>query len=279
MNEYRYSELKYNGQTYTEQWKIDEILIKNKFNWLVNAEIKNARLEIYQDTMVWNSGIWYNGDWYFGVWRDGEWRYGNWQNGVWYNGTWRNGIFKSGIIFNGKFFKGKMEGGEIRGGQFIDIDISKNVVEYTENEYQFKQEEEIKAKEEYDKQNEPQQPGEVKVHSILPNSQENNISIKPKIQQEKINYNMKNIKSFESFIRESVGDYEPSFIDINLDETELEVSDRPNLGKLKQKPGVEIIENPSKVEIYNAKVRKGGETKVCSKYPEKTLHYVDDVKK
>ena len=57
----RYIELKYNGETYTEQWKIDEILIKNKFNWMVNAEIANARLEIFQDTLVWNAGIWYNG--------------------------------------------------------------------------------------------------------------------------------------------------------------------------------------------------------------------------
>ena len=141
MTEARYSELKYDGQIYTEQWKIDEILIKNKFNWMVNAEIKNARLEIFQDTLIWNAGLWYNGDWYFGVWRDGEWRYGRWQNGVWYNGTWRDGIFESGIIYKGKFFKGKIEGGEIRGGQFISIEISPNVTEYTEDEFQEKQQE------------------------------------------------------------------------------------------------------------------------------------------
>ena len=131
----RYIELKYNGETYTEQWKIDEILIKNKFNWMVNAEIANARLEIFQDTLVWNGGIWYNGDWYFGVWRDGEWRYGTWQNGVWYNGVWRDGTFKSGIIYKGKFFKGKILKGEIRGGQFVDIEIAPEVVEYTGGEY------------------------------------------------------------------------------------------------------------------------------------------------
>ena len=83
MSENRYSELKYDGKIYTAQWQIDEILIKNKFNWMIDAEIKNARLEISQDTLVWNAGIWYNGDWYFGVWRDGEWKYGTWQNGVW----------------------------------------------------------------------------------------------------------------------------------------------------------------------------------------------------
>ena len=135
MAELRYTELKHDGKTYTEQWKIDEILIKNKFNWMVNAEIKNARLEIFQDTLVWNAGIWYNGSWYFGVWRDGEWRYGTWQNGVWYNGVWRDGTFKSGIIYKGKFFNGKILKGEIRGGQFVDIQIAPEVTEYTGGEY------------------------------------------------------------------------------------------------------------------------------------------------
>jgi hypothetical protein len=154
MNELRYSELKYNGETYTEQWKIDEILIKNKFNWMVNAEIKNARLEIFNTTLVWNGGIWYNGDWYFGVWRDGEWRYGTWQNGVFYNGTWKNGTFKSGIIYNGHFFKGKILGGEIRGGQFIDVEISEGVIEYNNDEIITQQEEQA-----------PAQPDTVKVHT------------------------------------------------------------------------------------------------------------------
>ena len=44
----RYSELKYDGKTFTEQWRIDEILIEEKFHWMVDAEIENARLEIFQ---------------------------------------------------------------------------------------------------------------------------------------------------------------------------------------------------------------------------------------
>jgi hypothetical protein len=189
--ENRYSELKFNGDVHTEQWKIDEILIKNKFNWMVNAEIKNARLEIFQDTLVWNAGIWYNGDWYFGVWRDGEWRYGTWQNGVFYNGVWRNGTFKSGIIFNGKFFKGKIESGEIRGGQFIDVEISQNVKELTSDEFQEQQEEQqkqvaVQAQPEQSNQN------KVKVHFTTPTQE---IEGQPKIQQEKMKY----IKTFENF--------------------------------------------------------------------------------
>lgn len=175
MSELRYSELKYNGETYTEQWKIDEILIKNKFNWMVNAEIKNARLEIFNTTLVWNGGIWYNGDWYFGVWRDGEWRYGTWQNGVFYNGTWKNGTFKSGIIYNGHFFKGKILGGEIRGGQFIDVEISEGVIEYNNDEIITKKEDQQKQQQQQISQQEeqaPAQPDTVKVHSTPPASQQ-----------------------------------------------------------------------------------------------------------
>ena len=272
----RYNELKHDGKTYTEQWKIDEILIKNKFNWLVNAEIKNARLEIFQDTLVWNGGIWYNGNWYFGVWRDGEWRYGIFQNGVWYNGKWKDGTFKSGIIYNGTFFKGKIEGGEIRGGQFIDVEIDPKVIEYAGNEF--------KAKEQEQKQKtitataSPQSTPKtdvVKAHSTPPASQQP--VEQPKIQQERKNneYKMKKIKTFGTFVKESVGDLEDSFIDINLDETELETSDRPNLGKLKQKTGKIIIETPSKTDAYNAKMRLGGDIIADD---EKQIHIVKDTK-
>lgn len=276
MSELRYSELKYNGETYTEQWKIDEILIKNKFNWVVNAEIKNARLEIFNTTLVWNGGIWYNGDWYFGVWRDGEWRYGTWQNGVFYNGTWKNGTFKSGIIYNGHFFKGKILAGEIRGGQFIDVEISESVIEYNNDEIFTKKEDQQKQQQQQIAQQEeqaPAQPDTVKVHSTQPASQQNVVA-QPKI-QEKNNYIMKKIKKFESFNNdtknESVGDPMDSFIDINLDATELETSED---GKIEQEPGKIIIENPSKTDAYNAKMRLGGEITIDPKYPEKQIHHI-----
>lgn len=93
----------------------------------------------------------------------------------------------------------------------------------------------------------------------------------------KIIINMKNIKTFKTFKNESVGELEDSFIDINIDETELEDSDRPNLGKLKQKTGIEIIENPSKTDEYNAKMRKGGEVIVNPKFPEKSIHHIKSI--
>ena len=196
----RYNELKYKGEKYTEQWKIDEILIKNKFNWMVNAEIANARLEIFQDTLVWNAGIWYNGDWYFGVWRAGEWKYGTWQNGVWYDGIWRDGTFKSGIIYNGKFHKGKILKGEIRGGQFTDIQISPEVVEYTGEETQTKTKEMQQALTvpAAQVQAQPQSLTSVRVTGTPPANQQN--MTQPRIQQEK----MKIVINYDQFIKENI---------------------------------------------------------------------------
>jgi hypothetical protein len=124
----RYKELKFNGKIYTEQYKIEEILIKNNFNWFLDCEVENVRIEIEYNTLIFNAGVFFNGTWLYGVFRDGEWKYGNWESGVWYNGIWRNGIFKNGIIFNGKFFNGKILNGTIKNGNFYDIKINNNVI-------------------------------------------------------------------------------------------------------------------------------------------------------
>jgi hypothetical protein len=216
MSDNRYSELKYDGKIYTAQWQIDEILIKNKFNWMIDAEIKNARLEIFQDTLVWNAGIWYNGDWYFGVWRDGEWRYGTWQNGVWYNGTWRDGTFKSGIIYKGRFFKGKMLNGEIRGGQFIDMEIDSKVIEYTGDEYQAKKQAQVEQPSASGQTTTVtakatmQPTGQTSAQSVIQVQPEDRVKVsgtKPpvqKLQQENNKYNMKKIKNYADFISEGL---------------------------------------------------------------------------
>jgi len=123
----RYKELKFEGKLYTEQYKIDDILIKKGFNWFLDCEIENVRIEIQYETLIFNSGVFFNGTWYYGVFRDGEWKNGTWENGVWYNGLWRNGDFNSGLIFNGKFFNGKIDSGTIRGGDFYKIKIHESV--------------------------------------------------------------------------------------------------------------------------------------------------------
>lgn len=85
---------------------------------------------------------------------------------------------------------------------------------------------------------------------------------------------MKRIKSFNAF-NESVGELEDSFIDINIDETELEVSDK---GKLQQKSGKIIIETPSKTDAYNAKMALGGEIIQEPGFSDKQIHVVNKTK-
>jgi len=139
----RYIELKYNNKTYTESYLINEILIEKKFNWIIDAEIENARIEIFKDTLIWNAGTWISGTWEYGVFRNGEWRYGIWNGGVWYNGKWRDGIFNSGIINGGTFLNGIIKYAQINGGKFYDIEITskeiKKIVKtektITENRY------------------------------------------------------------------------------------------------------------------------------------------------
>ena len=87
---------------------------------------------------------------------------------------------------------------------------------------------------------------------------------------------MRTLKKFDKFV-ESVGEYEDSLVKINIDETDLETSDRPKDGKLKQKAGIEIIETPSKTDAYNAKMRLGGEVIVDPK-SETQIHHVKDPK-
>ena len=123
----RYKELKIENKVITDKNEIEKILIEKNFNWILDAEIENSRLEITKDTLIWNSGIWYNGDWEYGVFRHGEWKYGVWKNGVWYNGVWQDGIFRSGIIFGGQFINGQIRNGQIKGGKFYTVEIGRYV--------------------------------------------------------------------------------------------------------------------------------------------------------
>lgn len=136
--ENKYKELKYQGTIYTEKYQIEEILVKENMSWFMDAETFNARLEINNDTLIFNGGTWYNGVWKFGAFRNGTWKFGTWEDGVIFNITWEDGIFKNGIIFNGNFFQGQFinaklsrvnqDGSDTR-RDFIDCDLSQNVKE------------------------------------------------------------------------------------------------------------------------------------------------------
>lgn len=133
----KYKELKYKGKIYTEKYQIEEILVKEKLAWFIDAETFNVRIEILNDVLVFNAGTWYNGVWKFGVFRGGEWKYGEWEDGVWFNGVWSNGLFKNGIIFNGTFYQGSFLAAKLRTTnqdgtptrqEFVDCIQSKGVV-------------------------------------------------------------------------------------------------------------------------------------------------------
>lgn len=128
----RYKELKWEGNLYTENYKINEILIKQKFAWLMDCEFENARLEILKDTLIWNAGTFFNGLLEYIVIRDGEFKAGVINNGVLYNGTYRNFLIKNGLVFNGKFFNCNMLSGEIRGGEFLECNVAEEVKRATQ---------------------------------------------------------------------------------------------------------------------------------------------------
>jgi len=86
---------------------------------------------------------------------------------------------------------------------------------------------------------------------------------------------MKKIKSFNKFVQESVGELEDSFVDVNIDETDLEGSE---LGKLTQKDGKIIIETPSKTDAYNAKMRLGGNTIQDKGFADKQILTIKNTK-
>ena len=68
----RYLELLFEGKTYTSESKIDQILDQNDFNWLIDAEIENSKLEIKKNTLIWHEGTFYSGDWNYGIFKDGK---------------------------------------------------------------------------------------------------------------------------------------------------------------------------------------------------------------
>lgn len=90
-----YLELKFNGKTYINQREIIKILKDNQFFWLIDSEVDSAKIEILNNTLIWNEGIFMSGNWYYGIFKNGGF-YGNWQNGIFENGYF-DGNWKSGI--------------------------------------------------------------------------------------------------------------------------------------------------------------------------------------
>lgn len=90
----RYTELKYNGKTYTNESQINKILEQENLFWLIDSEIEKSTLEITKNTLIWHDGLFYTGNWHYGIFKNGE-----------FYGKWENGIFEQGI-FGGKWIDG-----------------------------------------------------------------------------------------------------------------------------------------------------------------------------
>lgn len=73
--------------------------IKMKYNWLLNAKVKDAIVGENDKGLVW-----YCGEWYCGEWVDGTWYSGNFYNGIWKNGDWFSYDLNRFDIINGEFF-------------------------------------------------------------------------------------------------------------------------------------------------------------------------------
>jgi hypothetical protein len=94
----RYLGLIFEGKNYSSESKIDTILEQNNLDWLIDAEIENANLEIKKNTLIWHSGTFYSGHWHYGIFKNGKF-YGNWKNGIFENGEFL-GKWNSGINHN-----------------------------------------------------------------------------------------------------------------------------------------------------------------------------------
>jgi hypothetical protein len=93
----KYKELKVGDKTYDTQNKIEEVLKKHGFFWVIDAEFEEADIEIKNETLIWNSGTWLHGTWEYGIWMDGIF-HGQWLNGIFENGQFQ-GEWESGIDF------------------------------------------------------------------------------------------------------------------------------------------------------------------------------------
>lgn len=80
--------------------------IKIKYNWILNANIRDAIIG-EDDRGI----VWYFGDWLCGEWLDGTWYSGNFYSGIWYDGLWYSYDLDKFDVLNQKFFI-KQEGSQ-----------------------------------------------------------------------------------------------------------------------------------------------------------------------
>ena len=90
--------------------------LKEKYSWILEAEIEDAELEFDFFDLNWKKGTWYEGTWYDGTWYEGTWYEGTWKNGYWKGGDWKKGTWKKGTWNNGTWNDGDWNDGDWKGG-------------------------------------------------------------------------------------------------------------------------------------------------------------------
>ncbi|MGL5934569.1 MAG: hypothetical protein ACRCZI_02985 [Cetobacterium sp.] len=65
--------------------------------WLQEASISDADVEICRGVVIWKGGVWKDGTWKGGVWQGGIWQGGVWKDGTWKGGVWKDGTWKGGV--------------------------------------------------------------------------------------------------------------------------------------------------------------------------------------
>ena len=73
-------------------------LLKVRYNWILNATIRNAVLGLDDYGLVW-----YMGEWICGEWEDGTWYSGIWHDGIWKNGRWYSYLLDKNMILTQRF--------------------------------------------------------------------------------------------------------------------------------------------------------------------------------
>lgn len=91
----KYEELLVDGKSIRSQSEIMQVLKSRGFNWVIDSEMENSKLEIKNDTIIWHSGTFYSGIWEYGIFKSGKF-YGIFENGIFENGEF-NGKWISGI--------------------------------------------------------------------------------------------------------------------------------------------------------------------------------------
>jgi len=72
--------------------------LKIKYNWVLNASVRNCVLG--QDDY---GLVWYMGDWICGEWIDGTWYSGVFHDGIWNNGRWYSYLLDKPMILSKRF--------------------------------------------------------------------------------------------------------------------------------------------------------------------------------